>query len=304
MVNKKLITFWVIFLAFVFVLPAQRKKARFEYIGSIGFSSFLGDLGGANQIGTHLIKDLDIVATRPVLSGGIRIKRHPIFGFKGLLTLGMLRGDDKWTQDKYRNNRNLNFRAPIVELTMQTEIYFVRERAPKLYSFKSLGKKKKNIAAYGFVGVGGLFFLPQGRYNGKWYNLRPLSTEGQGLPGGPRPYSLFTVVIPYGLGAKWTLDRKFSATAELGLRAVFTDYIDDVSTVYYDNQALQASKGDIAAALADPSLGNIYGATKPDSKGNSAQRGNSKDKDSYAFLQFSVNYKVYKSKKRRTRSKF
>jgi len=32
------------------------------------------------------------------------------------------------------------------------------------------------------VGVGVFWFNPQGRAtNGRWYNLKPLSTEGQGL---------------------------------------------------------------------------------------------------------------------------
>jgi hypothetical protein len=296
--------FSVCLLFFLSPLSAQRSKSKYEYVGSLGFSQFLGDLGGANTVGTHLIKDLDFVATRPILAGGVRIKKHPIFGFKGMLAIGMLRGDDKWTKDIYRNNRNLNFRAPIVELSATAEFYFVRERVPKLYSFKAIGRKKKNIAAYGFVGVAGLFFLPQGKYAGKWYNLRPLSTEGQGLPGGAKSYSLFTVAIPYGFGIKYGLTRKIAVGAELGIRFAFSDYIDDVSSRYYDRQALIDAKGQTAANLADPSLGDIPGASKPDAKGTAAQRGNPNDRDSYAFVQFSATYKVYKSRKRRTRSKF
>ncbi|MBC7864925.1 MAG: hypothetical protein IAF38_18260 [Bacteroidia bacterium] len=286
------------------IFVAQRKKPKFEYIAGIGTTSFLGDLGGANAVGTHFIKDLDFASTRPLLVAGVRIKRHPIFGFKSMLSIGMLRGDDKWTKDPFRNNRNLNFRAPIVELSAQAEFYFVRERIPKLYSFKSVGKKKKNIAAYAFLGVGGLLFVPQGNYNGKWYSLRKMSTEGQGLANGAKAYSPVTIVIPYGLGFKYGLTRKFSVGAELGLRFSFSDYIDDVSGTYYDKNALAAAKGQTAAALADPSLGDIYGATSPATDGTPAQRGDVKNKDSYAFIQFSVDYKVYKSKKRRTRSKF
>jgi hypothetical protein len=303
-VNRRHFYCWVIFTVFVSVLAAQKSKVRFEYIGSIGYSTFLGDLGGANSIGTHLIKDIDIVSTRPILSAGIRYKRHPIVGFKGMCTIGMLRGDDKWTEDIYRNNRNLNFRAPFVELTGQAEFYLIKERAPKLYSFKSIGKKKKNIAVFGFVGAGVLFFVPQGKYNGKWYNLRPLSTEGQGLPGGVDKYSLFTVVFPYGIGAKYGLNKKISVSAEIGLRFTFSDYIDDVSTSYYDKAQLKSLKGDLAVSLADPSLGNIYGASSPDASGKSAQRGNPKDKDSYSFVQFSASYKIFKARKKRTRSKF
>ena len=34
-----------------------------------------------------------------------------------------------------------------------------------------------------FVGVGGFYFNPKAKYEGKWVSLQPLGTEGQGLNG-------------------------------------------------------------------------------------------------------------------------
>ena len=97
-------------------------------------------------------------------------------------------------------------------------------------------------------------------------------------------------------------DRRWGIGLEYGIRKTFTDYIDDVSGTYYDNAKLLQNYGPISAGMADPSLGYIKGATSPNGDGSGAQRGETKYKDSYVFIDFSVNYKF--TKKRRTRSKF
>ena len=62
-------------LLFFFVLTnlistAQSWKfSRQELQFGIGASNFLGDLGGANAIGTHGIKDYRFSMTRPTLMG-------------------------------------------------------------------------------------------------------------------------------------------------------------------------------------------------------------------------------------------
>lgn len=298
-----------VFLFLVIIAPilvsAQTRKSRYKYeaIFGLGFTNFLGELGGANQIGTHLIRDYEFAATRPLINGGIRYKNHKYFAFKGMLFAGMLYGNDKLTKEKYRQNRNLNFRAPIVELSAQVEVYFTKDKPRKIYKISGIKSRKKiNWSGYGFTGISVFYFFPQGKYNGTWYGLRRLSTEGQGLPGGPRRYSLVQIAIPVGIGAKYVIDRKWSLNAEISFRKTFTDYIDDVSGRYYDNASLRSAKGDNAANLADPSLNNVPNATKPSADGTAAQRGNPKYKDAYMFFTVSANYKF--QKKKRTRAKF
>ena len=267
-------------------------------------TNFLGDLGGANQVGRHLIQDYDFKATRPVISAGFRYKNHRMFAFKAMLEMGLLAGNDAYTKDIYRQNRNLSFLSPIVELSVQGEWYFIKEKRTNVYRITGVkGKKKRKYTMYLFGGVGTFFYSPSAKgSDGARHGLRKLNTEGQGLPGGPKKYSNFNVCIPVGVGYKYNFTKQWSIGAELGFRKTFTDYIDDVSGVYYDNAAIKAAYGDVAAMMADPSLGNIKGATMPNGDGTGAQRGETKYKDSYMFLEFNVNYKF--TKKRRTRSKF
>ena len=61
------------------------------------------------------------------------------------------------------------------------------------------------------------------------------------------------MVIPYGFGYKFRLVKSTSLILDIGFRKTFTDYLDDVSTVYSDNVAIAAEKGPEAAILADRS---------------------------------------------------
>ena len=67
-------------------------------------------------------------------------------------------------------------------------------------------------------------------------------------------YSRFQIAIPFGVGIKYAIDQNWSIGIEYGLRKTFTDYIDDCSSVYFDNQAIKQQgidKGDAWAYLAD-----------------------------------------------------
>jgi hypothetical protein len=162
------------------------------------------------------------------------------------------------------------------------------------------GFKTFSIDAYLFAGVGGFYFNPQGKYDGEWYNLRPLSTEGEGLPGGPPEYSQFAFCIPAGIGAKYLIDPQWSVGMELSTRLwTSTDYIDDTHGNYFSPAEIAEYKGQIAAALSHPVLGLIPGQ---DIVGT--ERGDPTHNDSYMFLLFSVNYRPNPYHRRRSRSKF
>ena len=286
----------------------KRKKPRPEFILGIGACNFLGELGGANQIGTFFVRDLEFKATRPSAQVGIRYKFSKRVAVRGGIYYQLLSGSDKLTKEPYRNNRNLSFRSNVFELSGQFEFFFTKEQQGHRYQIKNAkGMKNYNFQAYGFVGAGVMYYNPQAKYKGEWVNLQPLGTEGQGLEGGPKKYSRVGFVIPYGIGIKDAINKEWSIGLEIGMRKTFTDYMDDVSGVYYDNDKLRAARGDMAADLADPSLHNYPESLGGDATGANQTsagevRGHSNHKDAYMFLNITASYKI--PAKRRTRSKF
>lgn len=297
--NKRILIILLLVIP-VMVSAQRRNRYKYEYVMGVGASNFLGELGGANQVGTNMLKDLEFSATRPSVMFGLRYKNSRYIGYKGGLYVGMVDGDDKLTTEPFRHNRNLHFRSPIVELSGQIEGYITKEQQGHLYRIKNAkGMKHIDMQIYGFLGIGAFFFNPQARYTGSWVNLQPLGTEGQGL-NGKKKYSRFNVAVPIGIGFKYALDRKWSVGLEYGIRKTFTDYIDDVSTVYYRDTT--GSWSPMQTYLADPSLGEIQLPDGIQVTGMGQQRGDSKDKDAYMFAHVTVSYKfIYR---RKTRSKF
>ncbi|MGQ9846683.1 MAG: DUF6089 family protein [Bacteroidales bacterium] len=262
---------------------------RYEIFYGLGAANFLGELGGANREGTNFVRDLEISMTRPVFSLGFRYRIKETISTKTMLSYGWLRGDDKLTLEKFRHYRNLAFRSPIVEFSNQFEYSIIREKQGHRYNLRRVrGLKGFKTNTYFFVGFGVIYFNPKNKYNGKWYALQPLGTEGQGLVPTRKKYSRISMCIPYGIGFKYGLNRRLNIGLEFGARKTFSDYLDDVSTTYFDNQMIREARGDVAAYLADPSDG-----THPNWTAAYQQRGDAKDKDSYMFLIINLTYKLY-----------
>lgn len=294
-----------------FARPNAWKKLRKEVTLQIGGSGFLGDLGGRNRTGTDFSPaDLEIALTRPAVSAGFRYKLNKNFNVHSSLNYLLLAGDDKLTTEKYRNNRNLNFKSNVFELASRLEFGISSFKRTGVYRLKrsSLGKinRRKAFEVIGFVGVGVFYFNPKGKNptSGKWENLYNLHTEGQGLPDGPSQYKRVSVSIPMGVSFHYIIDKDWSIGLELCYRKTFTDYIDDVSTNYYDKTALFNAYGATSVLMADPSKGDIPGASSPNGDGSGAQRGD-KNKDAFATVQITVG-KFFAPKRGRTklRSKF
>lgn len=277
-----------VLLGAFFSADAQRwKRYRWETIYGIGVSNFLGELGGANQVGTNYMKDYDWKATRPTIMVGMRFKQTQQISHKANLTIGILAGDDAWTTETYRQIRNLNFRSPIVELGYNFEFYLKKEKRGHRFKLRGVrGLRNMGLYPYGFFGVSGFFFAPQGRVGGDWKWLKPLKTEGQGLSPSRSNYSLVQVAVPLGVGIKYAVDRRWLVSIEYGMRKTFTDYIDDVSSTYFPNDVILVEVGSVAALAADPTEGTWVGSK------SYQQRGDPTDNDSYMFLIIGANYKL------------
>src|SRR4051812_34439285 len=60
-----------------------RKKPRKEWILGFGAANFLGELGGANQVGTFFVRDLEFSQTRTSAAFGMRYKFNKRMAVKG-----------------------------------------------------------------------------------------------------------------------------------------------------------------------------------------------------------------------------
>ncbi|HFB99981.1 MAG TPA: hypothetical protein ENJ53_04170 [Phaeodactylibacter sp.] len=197
---------------------------------------------------------------------------------------GILKGTDAYSQiTKGNRARNLSFRTDLYELGLQVEYNFLNYDAV-------IGNHV--TTPYVFGGVAGFYFNPQAEYDGQWFDLQPLGTEGQGLEGYASPYQKFSLGIPMGFGVKFNLSHSTNIGLEVGMRKTFTDYIDDVSTVYPDLNVLNEEKGGFAAALSyrtpeyDPKM-----ATDP----TGLERGDAKLKDWYFFGGVTISVNIGKA---------
>ena len=278
------------------------KSHRHEISGGFGVANFLGELGGRNEIGSPFVWDLEFSQTRPAVSLAYRYFLARTMALRTTLGYGILAGNDNLTTELFRNNRNLNFKTDLFELSLALEFHLFSEELGHVYDLRGVkGTKSSRVGFYAFVGVGGIYFDPKAQFNNAWVKLRPLGTEGQGLPGGADPYSNFSVSIPMGVGLRKALSRSWSYGLELQYSKTFTDYIDDVSTNYYDGDALAAAHGPEAAYLANPTLNNdgLEYATLA-----GQQRGDPDDLDAFLFFKLEVHYKIYKYKSKSKKYRF
>ncbi|MFM9008991.1 MAG: hypothetical protein ACKORE_10475, partial [Bacteroidota bacterium] len=216
------------------------------------------------------------------------------FSLHSHLTYGHVRGDDKLTEEFFRNNRNLNFKSDIFEFNLNFEAALLNQRQGGIYRLRGVKRLTTyETSIYAFTGIGVFRFNPKGELNGEWYRLQPLGTEGQGLSPARERYDLVQICVPMGIGARYFFNRRMGVGFEFGIRKTFTDYIDDVSKTYYDNEAIKQKYGQVAALLADPSKSSLNGTDADDViTAPGQQRGDPRDNDAYMFAIISIHYKL------------
>ena len=264
---------------------------RHEVGVTVGLTAFLGELGGADAIGSDGLRDWNFNQNRFAISIDYQYYLRKNLSVRANFLYAYLSGDDKNTKEAFRSNRNLHFRSTSMELTGMMQFYFLREEPGRKSHFDN---RSFTMNVYAFLGIGVLYFNPKANYNGEWVELQPLGTEGQGISSQPALYSRFTAVVPLGLGVSKKVWNYWMLGIEVSYRKTFSDYIDDVSTVYYNNDKIYAERGEMAAYLADPSLGYYIddsGSQIPlNSTEEGMQRGDPEDKDAYLTGSFTARF--------------
>lgn len=260
------------------------KSSRLEYYVGIGTANYLGELGGLDKEGSEFVLDLEPTQFKYSFSGGLRYFMQYQHAITATFSYARITGDDKLTSYPNRNGRNLHFRSSVVELSGRYEFHLLRPLVRhSLNMRRSLSFNGRRFGLFGFAGIGVFYFNPKAEYEGAWIPLQPLGTEGQGLPGGPRPYSRVALAYPIGFGLTYQF-RSYLLGLEYGLRLTSTDYLDDASGFYYDNEVIRRERGEVAAYLANPS----DESPNPQWYETGGIRGNPKDNDSYMFIQVTL----------------
>lgn len=254
------------------VFGQYNNKAYFSHEVGIflGGSYYLGDLNPSRQF----------FQTQPAVGAFYRFNYNYRIAFRAGFNYGSIQGDDSQSSSPDQLERNLNFKSKIEEVYVQAEFNF--------WEFK-VGHKDYIFAPYIFLGVAGFHFNPMGNINNQWVALQPLSTEGQGTILNPslKPYKLYQMSIPFGLGFKLSFSKMIGIAFEWGPRKTFTDYLDDVSGAYVDPAKLAAIKGQLSGMMSNRSVGN--GIAQGDV---GKMRGNPATKDWYFYYGFVISIKL------------
>ena len=257
---------WGILLA---ALPAFSQKIHVGVFG--GLSAYQGDL-------------VDKIFPKKLTNGAIGLTVNYEYTdrimIRGGITYTVVGGADRYSKDTALQHRNLSFETSIVELSVVGEYYIFNLNEQKFSPYLLGGLAVFHFNPYAYDASGQKVFL------------KPLSTEGEGLSQYPdrKPYSLTQLAIPFGGGIKYALNDNIRIGLELGLRKLFTDYLDDVSTTYADNNDLLAAKGQVAVNMAY--RGDEVPGGDPNYPAKNSQRGGAQYKDWYYFLGLHVTFRL------------
>ena len=258
-----------ILLAAIFAMVPFLVSAQYLEGGLfLGVSNYSGDLVDA---------PLGIEMSESKLAGGLllRYNINDWVGVRGSFSYGQISGTDANSDQVSRLERNLSFRSDIYEFAIIPE-----------FNILGFNPYDRYYSPYVFVGLGIYQFSPEAELDGQWYDLQPLGTEGQGLPGYGSQYNLTQISIPFGVGFKYAIDDYWTVGVELSSRYTFTDYLDDVSTEYADRAELLQARGEIAANLANRT-GEYLGTEPVNTPGES--RG-SRNRDWYGWSGVTITY--------------
>ena len=182
------------------------------------------------------------------------------------------------TQQNWRPERGLNFTSKINDFSLVAEFNFL-----EYYT----GNPKKNVSPYIFGGISVFQYTVFANVGDRLVDLSDYATEGP-EPADAKWYdkmfgktSPVGISIPFGMGVKFSVSRHMAATVEWRMQKTFTDYLDDVATVYPEQHATYTDENGEVYDLTDPTGNYLAGQ----------QRGNSAFNDWFGMARVSLTWK-------------
>jgi hypothetical protein len=208
---------------------ATRRERSLILTAGVGTSTYLGEL---KDDGFH-------IDAKPNFNVGLQYFFFPRIAARVEFNYFRLAGSDAKDNSPERVTRNLSFFSNNYEFSLTGQV--------NLFPNQTRFYQRPFLNVYGLLGAGVMHMNPKAELDGKKYALQPLQTEGV-------KYSRIQPVIIYGIGGKIKAGPFFNISLEAAWRKMFTDYLDDVSTVHKDPASFS---NPIAARLADrrPEIG-------------------------------------------------
>jgi opacity protein-like surface antigen len=254
-----------LFLIIIFIVFSNAKvdaQHRFGIYGGGGTTWYYGDMN--DRILTHE------KLFRYFFHAGIEYRVNQRIYLNADFSAGKIVGADSLAKQYFNHQRDLSFNTDYWQGAL-------------LINYRL--RYGSHFNPYLIFGVGYFHFNPKRKFGDTEVELQPLGTEGQYIneDGYPKPYSLYTLSIPLGLGVEIPLNKDIALRLEIQNHYIFTDYLDDLSTKYADSTKLaNTPNGALAVQLASNlSTGYPRGG---------ASRGSSTNKDSYSTFGASVVY--------------
>lgn len=265
--KMKLLKFLLLML-----LPAISGAQYWEAGAFAGLSNYLGDLTANSQ---------SIYMQNTGFSGAVfaRYNINDLSAVRLGLGYAALSGTDALANNEAIRTRNLSFSSDVIELALTGELNLPGYQPYNL---------NRPLSPFLYAGISAFYFQPTANLGGVDVKLRPLGTEGQGLPDRPARYAAVSLAIPMGLGVKYAVTDKLNIGIELGARMAFTDYLDDVSGTYLSHPELLAGNGPLAAALGNRS-GELLGG-EPVVVPTGTPRGDNHARDWFFNAGLSISY--------------
>jgi hypothetical protein len=260
------------YFTFIILFVSYRADAQYNEMGFlIGGSRYKGELS------RHMFSK-DFI--HPAVGFFYRHNWDRRWSWKLEINYGKVSGDDAKAKTAFELDRNLSFYSNILDISPLIEFNFL--------PFET-GRSDYPFTPYIFTGISVFKFNPKAELNGSAYELQPLGTEGQGS-NGLKKYKRLQLAIPIGGGIKISVGN-IGIGIEVGARRAYTDYLDDVSTLYPEMATLLAANGPAAVLLSDRSFSRLDTSSAIPSV-FMKQRGNASDKDWYLFAGITIFWRL------------
>jgi hypothetical protein len=223
--------------------------------------------GGACNYFGDLNQNNSFFQPRPAFGVLYRKNYNHYFALRTNLNLGQGAYDEKLSSNPFRKYQNLNVRTSFAEITSMIEFNFFKYVVEK-------DTKENRFTPFIAAGLGLGFFIPQAKYNNKWYQLPSYHTESNS-------YAPLMLELPCSFGFKYRIKRGLTFTVETMYHFLGTDYFDDVSRNYPKTPAM-----DGLVNITDPSASTYRLGDVPNK-----QRGNQFN-DAILLTYISLSYTI------------